>query len=183
MQRSWMYLTHCPLMYTHVPNMAWLCLFVCSSHLRIFHSLETITGEGLQILTYTGLLQPLGSEGSLVCHTYWFGASVYNGYLWGLRNTHTCCQAFGSGPVRYDFVKGHKSCGPNTKSCQKPYKFDLEVKDKGHTGVMNVCASSSHGDTPMCQTWYANVKAKRSNGLDTNLHRQTDRRTDRVLLI
>ena len=72
------------------------------------------------------------------------------------------------------WTQGHVKC---------PFKFDLENKDKGHTEFMNVHDTSSHGDTPMCQTWYANVKAKRSNGLDINLHRQTDRRTDRVLLI
>ena len=30
----------------------------------------TITGEGLQILTYAWHLLPLSSEGSLACHTY-----------------------------------------------------------------------------------------------------------------
>ena len=50
------------------------CLFVCrlSSHSRIFHSYGdvTITGEGLQILTYARHSWPLSSEGSLACHTY-----------------------------------------------------------------------------------------------------------------
>ena len=49
-------------------------MFVCglSSHSRIFHSYGdvTITGEGLQILTYARHLWPLSSEGSLACHTY-----------------------------------------------------------------------------------------------------------------
>ena len=49
-------------------------LFVCgfSSHLRIFHTYGdvTISGEGLQILTYARHLWPLSSEGSLACHTY-----------------------------------------------------------------------------------------------------------------
>ena len=31
----------------------------------------TITGEWLQILTFTQHLWPLSSEGSLACHTYW----------------------------------------------------------------------------------------------------------------
>ena len=31
----------------------------------------TITGEGLQILTYAQHLWPLSSEDSLACHTYW----------------------------------------------------------------------------------------------------------------
>ena len=50
-------------------------MFVClgfSSHSRIFHSYGdvTITGEGLQILTYARHLRPLSHEGSLACHTY-----------------------------------------------------------------------------------------------------------------
>ena len=53
-----------------------LFVFVClgfSSHSRdIFHSYGdvTITGEGLQILTYALHLWTLSSEGSLTCHTY-----------------------------------------------------------------------------------------------------------------
>ena len=30
-----------------------------------------------------------------------------------------------------------KSCGPYTKLCQKPYKFDLEVKGQHCLGIMN----------------------------------------------
>ena len=39
---------------------------------RIFHSYGdvTITGEGLQILTYARHSWPLSSDGSLACHTY-----------------------------------------------------------------------------------------------------------------
>ena len=46
-----------------------------------------------------------------------------------------------------------KSYGPDTKTCQKPYKFDLEVKVQGRVWFMNVRDTSSHGDTPICQTW------------------------------
>ena len=35
-----------------------------------------------------------------------------------------------------------KSCGPNTKTCQKPYKFDLEVKVQVRIGIMNVLSYS-----------------------------------------
>ena len=50
-------------------------LFVClnlSSHSRLFHSYGdvTITGEGLQILTFARHSWPLSSEGSLACKTY-----------------------------------------------------------------------------------------------------------------
>ena len=43
-----------------------------SSHSRIFHSYGdvTITGERLQILTFTRHSWPLSIEGSLACHTY-----------------------------------------------------------------------------------------------------------------
>ena len=47
----------------------------------------------------------------------------------------------------------------NTKSCQKPYKFDLKVKGQHHIRIMNVLDTSSHCDRPMCQIWYANVKS------------------------
>ena len=69
--------------------------------------------------------------------------------------------------IWYEFVKGQKSCGPNTKLCQKPYKFDLEVKGQHCIRIMNVCHTSFHGDRSMCQIWYANVKENRSYGLDT----------------
>ena len=41
------------------------------SHLRIFHSYGdvTITGEGLQMLSYARDSRPLSTEGSLSCHT------------------------------------------------------------------------------------------------------------------
>ena len=46
---------------------------VCSSHSRVFHSYGdvTISGEGLQILTYARHLWPLSSENSLAFHTYY----------------------------------------------------------------------------------------------------------------
>ena len=62
-----------------------VCLFVClfvwglSFHSRIFQSFGdvTITGEGLQILTYTRHSRPLSSGGSLACHSY-----CETGHLW-----------------------------------------------------------------------------------------------------
>ena len=44
---------------------------------------------------------------------------------------------------------------------------------------MNIRDTLSHGNTPMCQVWHANVKAKKSHGPDTNLHEQMDGWTDR----
>ena len=52
--------------------------------------------------------------------------------------------------MSYDYVKGQKRCGLNTKQCQKSYKFDLQVKGKLCIGITNVRNSSSHG-SPMCQ--------------------------------
>ena len=71
-----------------------------------------------------------------------------------------------------------KKLQPGHESIEKIYDFDLEVKGQGHTEVMMVPDTSSHGDTPMCQIWYTYVKEQRSYSPDTNLHRQTDRRTD-----
>ena len=48
----------------------------------------------------------------------------------------------------------------------KPYKFDIEVEGQGHIRIMNVLDTSSLGDRPICQIWYANVKANRSYRLD-----------------
>ena len=85
---------------------------------------------------------------------------------------------------RYDYVKGQKKTVTRTQSHVKnPFKFDLEIKDKGHTEFMNVHHTSFHGDTPSAKHGNTDVKAKRSYRLDTNLHRQTHRQTDRVLLI
>ena len=51
-----------------------LFVWCLSSHSRIFQSYGdvTITGEGLQILTYMYARpsRPLSSEGSLACHAY-----------------------------------------------------------------------------------------------------------------
>ena len=64
--------------------------------------------------------------------------------------------------IKYDYVKGQKSWGLNTKPCHKPNKFALEVKGLCRIRIMNVLDTSSHCYRPMCQIWYANVKANRS---------------------
>ena len=46
-----------------------------------------------------------------------------------------------------------KSYGPDRKTCQNPYKFDLKVKVQGRIWVMNIRDTSSYGDTSMCQIW------------------------------
>ena len=64
----------------------------------------------------------------------------------------------------YDYVKGQKSCGTNTKPCHTPYKLNLEVKDTRSIRIMNERNTCTHSDRHMCQIWYANVKANRSYG-------------------
>ena len=44
----------------------------------------------------------------------------------------------------------------------KAYKFDLEVKGQYRIGNTNVPVTSSHGDRPMSQLRYANVKVNNS---------------------
>ena len=46
--------------------------------------------------------------------------------------------------IWYDYFKGQKSCGTNTKPCSNPYK-DLEVLGQRCVGVMNI-----HGDRLEC---------------------------------
>ena len=46
-----------------------------------------------------------------------------------------------------------RSYEPNTKTCQKLYKFDPEVKGQRLIVIINVRDTSSHGDIPMCQIW------------------------------
>ena len=75
-----------------------------SSHSRTFHSNRdvTITGEGLQILTYVGFFT--------VAHLPWHRSSVYNGHHRGpVRCTYNCCRAFGNGAVTTRFINYLKS--------------------------------------------------------------------------
>ena len=55
-------------------------------------------------------------------------------------------------------MSNQKTVMGRTQTCQKPYKFDLEVKVQGRIWIMKVLDTSSHGDTPMCQILLANVK-------------------------
>ena len=81
---------------------------------------------------------------------------------WGQRSTsnqdheckpHSVLWWYAYVPNRVSQCQSKKSYGPNTKTCQKPYKFDLKVKVQGRIWIMNVCNTSSHGDTPMYQIW------------------------------
>ena len=46
----------------------------------------------------------------------------------------------------------------------KAYRFDLEIKGQCRVRIMNVRDTSSHGDRPMCQIWYDNVKQTEVTG-------------------
>ena len=85
----------------------------------------------------------------------YYGKNVHNMLSHG--DTLTC-------QTKYNYVKGQKSWELNTKPCHKPYKFDFKVNVEGRKciRIMNVLDTSSHGDRPMCQIWFANVKANRS---------------------
>ena len=49
----------------------------------IFTHLVIIAVEGFQILTYTRHSCPIGTEGSLACHTYCITGHLFNGHLQG----------------------------------------------------------------------------------------------------
>ena len=74
-----------------------------------------------------------------------------------LMNDTLTCQTM------YDYVKGQKHWGLNTKPCHKHNKFDLEVKVQRRIRIMNVLDTLSHGDRHMCQIWYANGQRPSSN--------------------
>ena len=59
----------------------------------------TITGEGLQILTYARHLLPLSSSGSLACHTYCHTGHPSSWSSPRTRGTYTYCRAFSSSAV------------------------------------------------------------------------------------
>ena len=76
---------------------------------------------------------------------------------WCQRSTsywnHECTQDINS-CAKYDMpnVKASRKYGSDTKLLwSKTYRFDLEVKGKGWTGVMNAC------DTWWYSWWYTNV--------------------------
>ena len=71
-----------------------------------------------------------------------------------------------------------KSYGLDTKTCQKPYKFDLEVKAQRMCGIH--CLIVIH---PFAKYGKPMSNQKKSYWPDTNLHRQTDRPTDRQIPI
>ena len=57
----------------------------------------------------------------------------------------------------------------------KNYKFDIEIKDKGYTGVMNVHDTFFLNDTPM---YLMPMSKQKEATVWTEICRQTDTRTD-----
>ena len=47
----------------------------------------------------------------------------------------------------FGYEEEENSCGSHTKPCQKPYKFDFEVKGKRSIRNMNVLDTFSHRQT------------------------------------
>ena len=80
-------LVHCYIYNIHICiSFFFHCCLVFSSHSRIFPSYGdvTITGEGLNVLTYARHSWRLSSEASLACHTYCdTGHPLNNGHLRG----------------------------------------------------------------------------------------------------
>ena len=102
-------------LYSHITFFVTFVFFLWgfTSHSIIFQSYGdvTITGEGLQILTYARHSLPLSFEGSLACHTY---------CNMGHPFTHACCRAFGSGAVTTCFYELHRK-----KSTYVKYVFHI----------------------------------------------------------
>ena len=108
---EFMYKDPSPAMLSRLHGMSEIFRFVClfvsgvSFHSRIFHSYrdDTITVEGLPILTCTRHSWPLSTEGSLGYHNY---CDMGYPFKWSsprTRDTHTCWQAFSSGDVTIYF--------------------------------------------------------------------------------
>ena len=76
--------------------------------------------------------------------------------------------------IWYDYVKGQKRCGPNTKPCQNPNKFEIGVKGQRYSGswlyayplmVIHPCAKYGRQMSKQNKLWAGH-----------------DRRRDRVIL-
>ena len=50
-------------------------------------------------------------------------------------------------------VKANRSYGLDTKTCQKLYKHDIEVKGQRRIGIMSAHNTSSRDDTIMCKLY------------------------------
>ena len=66
-----------------------------------------------------------------------------------VRNTSSyvihACAKYGKPMTIQQKVMGGK------QNMSKPFKYDLKINVQGCIRIMNVCDTSSHGETPMCQ--------------------------------
>ena len=84
----------------HITSMLFVCGF--TSHSRIFHTWRRHHYRW----SATNFDLSLALMAIQRATPMWHRATVYNGHLPKTRNTHICCQVFGSGPVTtcfYDF--------------------------------------------------------------------------------
>ena len=92
-----------PLSWSSMSNslIDWLIVWGFTSQSKMIHSDGdvTITGEGLQSLSYTLHSWLLICEGSLECHTYCDTGQPFIMVISEDPSTHTYCRAFGSGAV------------------------------------------------------------------------------------
>ena len=58
--------------------------------------------------------------------------------------------------------KDKKVVAQTQRNDKKTYIFDIEVIGQDHTYALNVWNTLSHGDTAMCQIWYAYVNGHKS---------------------
>ena len=79
--------------------LCFLCLFRVFRPTWEFFTHTEIVGEWLQILTYARNMQPLSSEGSLACHTYWDTGHLFTSILAIPEDPYTYYRAFDSGAV------------------------------------------------------------------------------------
>ena len=90
--------------FIHLIIHIYVCMFVCSSHSRIFHSFGdvTIIGERMKMIN-ARLVWPLSSKGSLACHTYCDPghSSIIIKFI--SEDTHFYCRAFDSGATTIYF--------------------------------------------------------------------------------
>ena len=158
-QRSWMYTTHCTML-----------IHSCAKH-----SITMSKDKKAVARTQSGMPMPTQTEETT--KTYKVDLKV-KGQCWigimNVRNTSShddkrVCQIWEANVKSKMFL-------PATKICQKPCKFDLEVKGQRCIGITNIHIVSWYFYVPIM---VSQSQTKKNYGPDTNLHRQTDRQTDR----
>lgn len=93
------------------------------------HNMEiTMTGEGLQLLTYTLHSWPLSCKGSLVYYTYCDTGHQFIIVISNDHHTHTCSRALGSGVVTTCMFKRLRSVATGDRTLiSRLYKLSHRV--------------------------------------------------------